>query len=62
MSYIHKLCCASGKKGKDTPVSNDLAPTVTMPSKPATQMKKRGEEDLDSKYLSMVEIDCNEPI
>ena len=42
------------KKGKDTPTANDLAPVVSMPVKPPTLMKKRGEEDLESRYLSKI--------
>lgn len=42
-----------GKKGKETPVAiNEVALAITMPSKTSTTMKKRGDEDLDSKYLS----------
>ena len=41
------------KKSKDTPTATESLPAVAMPVKPATQMKKRGEEEADSKYLSM---------
>ena len=39
-----------GKKGKDTPAV-DAAPAIPLPEKPPTSMRKRGEEDLDSKYI-----------
>ena len=41
---------AGGKKGKETPAM-EATPAVSVPQKPATSMKKRGEEDLDSKYI-----------
>ena len=41
---------AGGKKGKETPAL-EATPTVSIPPKPPTSMKKRGEEDLDSKYI-----------
>ena len=40
-----------GKKGKDTPAP-DAPPSVAIPQKPPTDMIKRGEEDLNSKYIS----------
>ena len=39
-----------GKKGKDTPAV-DAASAIPLPEKPPTSMRKRGEEDLDSKYI-----------
>lgn len=41
-----------GKKGKDSNVHVPEAPSVPIPTKQPTQMKKRGVEDVDSKYLS----------
>ena len=41
---------AGGKKGKETPAP-DTATSVPVPQKPPTSMRKRGEEDLDSKYI-----------
>lgn len=53
--YMYGICMTrAGKKGKETPTANESAPAVSMPSKPPTQMKKRGEEDLASKYLSKI--------
>ena len=43
---------AGGKKGKETPAMEAI-PAVSVPQKPATSMKKRGEEDLDAKYIGM---------
>ena len=43
---------AGTKKGKETPTGTENVPSISMPVKPATQMKKRGEEDADSKFLS----------
>ena len=40
----------AGKKGKDTPAM-DAGLAIPLPEKPATSMRKRGEEDLDSKYI-----------
>lgn len=40
----------AGKKGKETPAA-DAGPAIPLPEKPPTSMKKRGEEDLDSKYI-----------
>ena len=39
-----------GKKGKETPAA-DADPAIPLPEKPPTSMRKRGEEDLDSKYI-----------
>lgn len=40
------------KKGKDTPAGKgDVGEEFPMPQKGPTTMKKRGEEDLESKYI-----------
>ena len=41
---------AAGKKGKETPAV-DADPAIPLPEKPPVSMKKRGEEDTDSKYI-----------
>lgn len=42
------------KKGKDTPAGKgDVGEEFPMPQKSPTTMKKRGEEDLESKYIGM---------
>ena len=46
------------KKGKDTPSGKGGAGDIgvddfPMPQKPPSTMKKRGEEDLDSKYIGL---------
>jgi len=46
-----------GKKGKETPAV-DATPAVIVPQKPPTTMKKRGEEDLDSKYIGKLSLIC----
>ena len=40
----------AGKKGKDTP-GMDAGLDIPLPEKPPTSMRRRGEEDLDSKYI-----------
>ena len=42
--------CVPGKKAKDVPVPEECP--VPMPTKAPTQMRKRGEEDEEAKYLS----------
>ena len=42
-----------GKKGKETPAT-EVAPAIPLPEKPLVSMRKRGEEDLDSKYIGML--------
>ena len=37
--------------GKKDAQAVDVSPAVPIPQKPPTSMKKRGEEDLDSKYI-----------
>lgn len=44
-----------GKKGKETPAV-DATPAVIVPQKPPTTMKKRGEEDLDAKYIGKLSL------
>ena len=55
MNGISPTQIVGGKRGKETPVATEAAPTVAMPSKVSTTMKKRGDEDLDSKYLRKAE-------
>lgn len=40
-----------GKKGKES-----ATPAVIVPQKPPTTMKKRGEEDLDAKYIGKLSL------
>ena len=41
-----------GKKGKETPgLPKPGSEDIPLPQKPPTMMKKRGEEDTDSKYI-----------
>lgn len=46
-----------GKKGKETPAT-EVAPAIPLPEKPLVSMRKRGEEDLDSKYIGMLVDDA----
>lgn len=48
----------AGKKGKETPIPDNMAGAITIPTKPPTKMKKRGEEDLEAKYLSKSNYCC----
>ena len=51
MAVVKVYHNCAGKKGKDTPLP-DVSSLLPIPEKPSTEMKKRGEENVDSKYLS----------
>lgn len=51
MAMVKVHCNCAGKKGKDTPLP-DASSLLPVPEKLPTEMKKRGVENFDSKYLS----------